>query len=111
MSDLPANTFPPFTLTSADAHDAQLLFIHITELPAFQTPVFCPLDSGLSYRLTFAGEYGRVQRVTARASGCREVVLGQTDLRATNAAFWSELAQVAGVQVSDLLLAPPLHTS
>src|SRR5260221_10769494 len=111
LSDLPANAFPPFTLTSTDAHDALLLFIHMTELPALQTPVSCPVDSGLSYRLTFAGAYGRVQRVTVRASGCREVVLGPTDRRATNAAFWSELAHVAGVQVSDLSLAQPLHTS
>jgi hypothetical protein len=61
-SDLPVNTFPPFGATNTDAGSAQALLSAIERLPPLQTPVFCPADTGLSYRLTFLGRSGRRNR-------------------------------------------------
>ncbi|HEX9055992.1 MAG TPA: hypothetical protein VF818_00530 [Ktedonobacterales bacterium] len=107
LTDVSGNHFPPFSQTVNNPADAQSLYRFIQGLPAFPGTISCPLDSGLYYRLTFSGQGKANQEVTARGSGCRQVVVRPGDLRQSTDAFWSELAQSTGVSEADFFVQPP----
>jgi hypothetical protein len=58
----------------------------------------CPMDLGVSYRLSFAAGQVAFPVVTISAGGCAQVVGAGPVRQATSAGFWTALAQAMGVR-------------
>ena len=96
----------PFEISVTDSTRVQQLYQAIQSLPKFpaNTVINCPLDDGIKYRLDFFQSSTLLSQAILDASGCRALHLTTTDIRRTNAAFWSLLAKELGVPTARLLL-------
>ena len=100
----PSDHIAPFLAASNDAVAVQRLYHAMHALPRVPTgAVFnCPADFGITYSLAFFNGGTQVSNVTADADGCQFLTLGPNDIRMTNDAFWSLLAQTAGIPLSSI---------
>jgi hypothetical protein len=69
-----------------------------------RTPMSCPADMGLSYRLSFATGTRRFPVVTAAAGGCGTVTgAGPARWTARSPGFWTVLAHAMGISTAAAL--------
>ena len=89
------NDFDAFDRTIADETSVRELSAAIDALPPARANTFCPIAFGLRYSLDFKGATTRT--VVVEGDGCRLAHLSPTDVRATNEAFWAQLAGALGL--------------
>lgn len=108
-SAFPANRIPPFERTVVDARQAAKAYAALQSLPAFpKGTMFCPIDFGIQYHLTFFHDQSNVSWARVESGGCQGVQLADGSVRwaATSKAFWQTLADAVGVPVSALFVVP-----
>lgn len=108
-SGLPANNIPPFERTVVDARQAAKVYAALQSLPPFpKGTMYCPIDFGIRYHLTFFHDQSNVSWATVESGGCQGVQLADGSVRwaATSKAFWQTLADAVGVPVSTLFVVP-----
>jgi hypothetical protein len=62
------------------------------------TPMPCPMDQGVSYRLDFAAGRASFPGITAAAGGCNPVTGAGPVRRAGSAGFWTVLGHAIGLK-------------
>lgn len=87
--------YEPFDRTIVDVQAVHHLYVTALALPAISpgSVYSCPSDIGLIYHLDFE-QNGSSHKMDLDATGCQFLQLSQTDVRQTNAAFLSLVAQV-----------------
>ena len=107
FSSVPENHYGAFDRSITDTVVARRVSDAVNALPPAPKGRFCPADSGLRYRLSF-NEAARVSlSVVVEGNGCAEVVVTQSDRRATDDAFWDLLADALGVKKTDIYRVSP----
>lgn len=100
VNKIPLNHYPPFPpRTITDVHTVQQLYEAIQALPKLNLPpvMFCPIDLGLEYHLTFSWGNNVIQQVIIYPGGCRRVQIGASDLRVLTEPFIHLFVQTIGI--------------
>lgn len=108
-SGFPSNRIPPFERTVVDARQAAKVYAALQALPPFpKGTMYCPIDFGIRYQLTFFHDQSNVSWARVESGGCEGVQLADGSVRwaATSMAFWQTLADAVGVPVSTLFVVP-----
>lgn len=103
---VPTTSFLPHSVN--DAAETQQLYNAVRALPPV-TPnavVFCPLDLGARYQLTFSSASGVQLTATLDGGGCHGVQIGNQRYT-SDAAFWQLLTKTFGVAETQLFPVPP----
>lgn len=101
-SAFPQNHIPPFERTATDAAKVQHLYNALLALPTPPPgPLFCPVDFGVAYHVTFFNQSVIVLQATVKPDGCRSVSLSNGKSRwAYSDTFWTLFADTLGVPES-----------
>ncbi len=103
VSTQPKNHIIPLDITIHDSTQVQCIYNAALALPKFPSTIkHCPVDFGIQYHIDFLQHTKHMQQVVLDANGCRKLYIDKGDVRQTNDAFWSLLAQVAGIPTSQL---------
>jgi hypothetical protein len=105
----PQNHIPPFERTVQDATKVQRLYNTLLALPTAPRPgsIYCPIDLGIYYALTFGRRGITVLYAAVEEGGCRYVSLSTGGLRrAYSDTFWKVLADTVSVPESELFPSP-----
>lgn len=103
---IPQNGNPTFQdMDVTNAQNVQQFYNFLTTLPPVQNmgARSCPVDFGLTYHFQFLQGSTQVHQADARITGCRSVTLDNGDVRMLTDEFWSQLANVTGLPMSELL--------
>ena len=100
-SAFPANHIPPFERTATDPAKVQRLYNALLALPTPPPGIFCPIDFGVAYHLTFFNRGVTILQATVKPDGCRSVSLSNGKSRwAYSDTFWTLFADTLGVPES-----------
>jgi hypothetical protein len=105
----PDGYLAPFAHTVTDAHQAVKVYEALQALPAYPKGImYCPIDFGVRYQVTFFSGASKVSWATLEPGGCEAVKLADGSVRwaATHQEFWQTLAAAVGVPVAALFPMP-----
>lgn len=109
VNRIPLNHYPPFPpRTIKDSHAVQRLYDAVQALPKLNLPpvIFCPIDRGLEYHLTFSQGNSVMQQVIIYPGGCRRVLIGANDLRVITEPFIHLFVQTVAITEPQLVPIP-----
>jgi hypothetical protein len=108
LSAFPENQVLAFDKTAIHDEDLANLYYSIQALPPYPQNLFCPLDRGIAYQLSFVRSDDTRVSVVAALGGCEAVTVegGATRSALGVSGFWDTLAIGLGVPTSALVDVP-----